>query len=115
MTYTGGLGNGRVNLARTFDELLKVDGAEGRDGDGGPWPERWLAFVISSSVPLEIPQARGGHERKIHRTADAGRRTAAWCERRSAAARSGSWSGGDAKVDCSGAVLSGDGIRREIG
>jgi hypothetical protein len=60
--------------ARTFDELLEVGGAEGRDGDGGLRPERRLAVVVSVGVALEIPQAGGEDERGSHRAADAGER-----------------------------------------
>ena len=63
-----------MERARTFDELLEVGGAEGRDGDGGLRPERRFAFVVSVAVALEIPQARGEHERGSHHAADADER-----------------------------------------
>ena len=63
-----------MDLARTLDELLKVDSAEGHDGERGLRPEWRLAFVISVSVLLEIYPYRDDHERRSHRAADADKR-----------------------------------------
>lgn len=59
-------------MACTFDELLEVGGAEGRDGDGVLRPERRL--VVTVGALLQISQARGEHEGRSHLAADADER-----------------------------------------
>jgi hypothetical protein len=51
------IGGTGVDLARTFDELLEIGGAQGCDDNVKLQPERWLAFVISINIPLGILQA----------------------------------------------------------